>query len=375
MKGHCMVRGFPYATHPTGWFVVELSDLLKPGEVKPMRKFSQDLVMYRGESGKVHVFDAHCKHNGAHLGYGGKVWGDDIVCPFHAWRWDCDGNNVDIPYSRVLHNKAKLKKWHAWEESGVIQLWHDAEGVEPYWEPILLPNPDFYYPLTQTHALLKNKAMYPQFFIENIADPAHIKYVHMAGYIPDAREYRWNGPNWGPFCDEPRMKTGTQGMSMIANRGHPTQPNLGDYDWSEQVNVVANSPVDDCVNDVWLITYVCKEEGYPGPELGPRAAKALRWREKNVQLDFALFDHCIYLDGPPWPPEESKGWIDVRYWARQFYPVDTGIRSIPPGGGKRPEFTRQEDSIVGGKHGRGALKPFMGQRESSIASKIYSAAE
>ena len=30
-------------------------------------------------------------HLGAHFGYGGHVNGNDIVCPFHGWRFDCDG--------------------------------------------------------------------------------------------------------------------------------------------------------------------------------------------------------------------------------------------------------------------------------------------
>jgi hypothetical protein len=187
-------------------------------------------------------------------------------------------------------------------------------------------NLDYYYPITKTNIILRAKPMYPQFFIENIADPAHIKYVHMAGYIRSGSEYEWNGPNWGgpEEIKKPRMTVGAQAMSMIATRGHPTQPQLGDYDYSEQINVVATAPVDDGVTDVFLVTYMAKEKGYEGDELGPRAAKALRFREKNIQLDFFLFDHCIYLDGPPWPPEESKTWIEVRHWAR--HPPDPDRR-------------------------------------------------
>jgi len=92
-------RNFPYTSQPTGWFQLGWSEDFPAGAVVPLRYFAQDLVAYRGASGAVHLFDAYCPHLGAHLGYGGKVDGDDIVCPFHAWRFDCEGCNVDIPYS------------------------------------------------------------------------------------------------------------------------------------------------------------------------------------------------------------------------------------------------------------------------------------
>jgi 3-ketosteroid 9alpha-monooxygenase subunit A len=49
---------------------------VKAGEVKPLRYFSKDLAMWRGEDGKVRMMDAWCKHLGAHMGHGGKVHGN-----------------------------------------------------------------------------------------------------------------------------------------------------------------------------------------------------------------------------------------------------------------------------------------------------------
>jgi len=53
-------------TFPRGWFMV--------GETKdatnkpiPLRYFGRDLIMYRGESGRVVVMDAYCPHMKTHL--------------------------------------------------------------------------------------------------------------------------------------------------------------------------------------------------------------------------------------------------------------------------------------------------------------------
>ncbi|WP_425436809.1 Rieske 2Fe-2S domain-containing protein [Mycobacterium rhizamassiliense] len=41
--------------------------------------------MYRTKSGLARAIEAYCPHLGAHLGHGGKVLGDELHCPFHAF--------------------------------------------------------------------------------------------------------------------------------------------------------------------------------------------------------------------------------------------------------------------------------------------------
>ncbi|MEE4659523.1 MAG: Rieske 2Fe-2S domain-containing protein, partial [Halieaceae bacterium] len=56
---------------PVGWYVVEMSDSINPGEIKTIQVFDQEWVMFRGEDGTVGVSDPFCPHLGAHLGHGG----------------------------------------------------------------------------------------------------------------------------------------------------------------------------------------------------------------------------------------------------------------------------------------------------------------
>lgn len=51
----------------------------------PVDLDARRLVVMRGE-GSLRVFDADCPHRGAHLGHGGRIDGDAIICPFHAKR-------------------------------------------------------------------------------------------------------------------------------------------------------------------------------------------------------------------------------------------------------------------------------------------------
>ena len=91
---------------PFGWFQVGWSADLKPGDVVPVDYFDKHLVLWRDEQGAAHVNDAFCPHLGAHLGHGGSVSEDNLVCPFHGWRFDAEGQNTLIPYSERINKKA-----------------------------------------------------------------------------------------------------------------------------------------------------------------------------------------------------------------------------------------------------------------------------
>ena len=122
--------GFPF-----GWYPLMMSAELAVGEVKPLRYFSQDLAIWRGEDGQVRMIDAYCKHLGAHMGYGGKVHGTLLECPFHAWRYDGEEGVVkEISYSRSIPPQVKRKctrTWHIREANRWIWTWYHPQGHRP----------------------------------------------------------------------------------------------------------------------------------------------------------------------------------------------------------------------------------------------------
>ena len=125
--------GFPNTGHPTGWFQVVWSAEVAAGDVRPLHYFGEDLVAYRTESGAAQVLDAHCPHMGAHLGYGGCVQGEDIVCPFHGWSWDRAGANTMVPSEGKPTGRRTIRRWPTHESNGIVLVWHDRAGREPLW--------------------------------------------------------------------------------------------------------------------------------------------------------------------------------------------------------------------------------------------------
>lgn len=162
---------------PRGWFVIHFSDQLAVGETKPLRYFGTDLVLFRSASGAARVLDAYCPHMGAHLGHGGRVEGERVVCPFHAWKFDGEGKCVEIPYATRIPPKAKVECWPVVEKNGMIYVWHDPERGAPEWEvpTIAEVGGDAFTPWN--HSILEIKT-HPREIVENIVDTAHFMPVH-----------------------------------------------------------------------------------------------------------------------------------------------------------------------------------------------------
>jgi len=170
---------------PRGWFVIRFSEELAPGDVAPMRYFDKDLVLYRTGDGRPVVLDAYCPHLGAHLAYGGKVDGDAIRCPFHAWEFGSSGRCTKVPYASKIPPKAKVDAWPVVEKNGMIYLWNDSDGLGPEWEVPDLPDysPDRY--LAWNHSILEIKT-HPREIVENLVDTGHFMPVHGT----DAKSFR-----------------------------------------------------------------------------------------------------------------------------------------------------------------------------------------
>jgi 3-ketosteroid 9alpha-monooxygenase subunit A len=124
----------PFTWKPTGWFMVGWSADFAPGTAKPLKYFGGHQIAYRTEAGVLNVLDAHCPHLGAHLGHGGKVKDECIVCPYHGWGYGPDGVNKFIPYEDRPNVSHSLRVWPVVELHECVFVWHDPAGGPPRWE-------------------------------------------------------------------------------------------------------------------------------------------------------------------------------------------------------------------------------------------------
>ena len=174
-------------TFPRGWFMVATSDEVTTTPLA-VRYFGEEMVLYRGGSGRVFLVEAFCPHMGTHLAKNTSsdvvvdkehVEGDNIRCPYHGWRFGPDGRCNDIPYSPAPIPKAAcLKSWKVLERAGCIWAWHDAEGGEPDYD--VPPFEQWNQPgwVNWSVEPLGELACHPQEVLDNMTDKGHLQPVH-----------------------------------------------------------------------------------------------------------------------------------------------------------------------------------------------------
>jgi len=135
----------------------------------------EPLVLWRGPDGSPRVMSDLCVHRGTALSLG-RVYGDEIMCAYHGWRYNADGRCVAIPQledpSRVPA-KARVAAFRAQERYGLI--WAALE--EPRWplpEVPELQNGDWAMVTAGPYTWECDAARQ----VENFTDFGHFPWVH-----------------------------------------------------------------------------------------------------------------------------------------------------------------------------------------------------
>ncbi len=286
--------GFPF-----GWYPFMLAKDLAVGEVKPARYFARDLAVWRGEDGQVRMVDAWCRHLGAHMGHGGKVHGNLLECPFHAWRYDGEEGVVkEIPYAKAIPPQVKRKctrTWHIREANQWLWVWYHPEDEAPLYEVAHLPeasDPDWTpYDIVEWKIFgsLQNMA-------ENGVDFAHFKYIHGTAELPTSEL------SWGEWdrCGIVRAKMGTpKGMvdgAITSNSIGPGQAWVRFTGICETLLVACIIPVEQDELQV-IYCYTQPKSQAEGPMAG-LARAIIKDVNKQLDQDKVVWDRMRYEPNP-----------------------------------------------------------------------------
>jgi phenylpropionate dioxygenase-like ring-hydroxylating dioxygenase large terminal subunit len=321
-----MKRQFPFPPYPNGWFQLAYSEELAVGAVMPLSYFGRELVLFRAADGTPSMLDAFCPHLGAHLGYGGKVDGQSIVCPFHAWRFDCSGTCVEVPYAKKIPPKAQLRPWPVREVNGLILAWFHAEGQPASWEVPELPEigSDEWTPYEKRRWQIKTRN---QEMAENAVDSAHFHFVHGTANMPESRaEAQGHILHVLSTTGMATPRGGVDGTveSTSYGFGFSTVRFRGIVD---TLLVSSMTPIDDETIDVRFSFSVKK---LPDKDVTQGVGKAfIREVTRQLEQDIPIWEHKVYLDRPALC--DGDGPIGVfRRWCRQFYSTPPAESAATP---------------------------------------------
>lgn len=328
----------PSLPFPRGWYVIADSEDLGRGDVKAVKAFGRDLVVFRTEDGEAHVTNAYCPHLGAHLGHGGTVVGNNVRCPFHGWEFEGKtGKCLKAAHGDAVPLRAAIKRWEVEELDGLILVWFHEEGAAPDWE--CKPQPDFDMAWSPWRKRTWEFKARIQDVAENDADVSHSPAVHyMTDVLPELEM-----ETEGPICDWK--------MKMIANReafGLPDMPRVLDMlrvpktiparievrrtgfsiglirQWStlplgfklRSQTFITTTPIDD-----EHVRVVGRHRVAPTPI--PRLTNLVLDKYCNIfdttfEEDITIWENKVYRMRPM---ASKSDWsiLKLRKWARQFY--------------------------------------------------------
>ncbi len=158
------------------WQPVALSEELPPGGAPlPVRVLSEDLVLFRDETGQPALLGLHCPHRGADLSYG-RLEDGGLRCIYHGWLFDRTGRCLEQPGEPAgsrFHTKIRHKAYPCQEAGGLI-FTYMGPG-----EPPLFPAYEF-LDTTESHRLvvkIRQDCNYLQANEGNL-DQVHLSFLH-----------------------------------------------------------------------------------------------------------------------------------------------------------------------------------------------------
>jgi phenylpropionate dioxygenase-like ring-hydroxylating dioxygenase large terminal subunit len=158
------------------WYVAALSSEVNATGLFSRTLLDTSVLIYRKADGTAVAMQDRCPHRFVPLSKGSRV-GDEVVCKYHALRFDCEGKCTHNPHGNGhIPQAAKVKTYPLLEKYGFLWIWM---GEQPA-DPALLPD---YSPLDKGHengvayTYMPIKANY-ELIVDNVMDLSHIDHVH-----------------------------------------------------------------------------------------------------------------------------------------------------------------------------------------------------
>ena len=192
------------------WLPAALSsEVTADGDPVRLMILCEKLIAFRDTSGRVGIMDHRCPHRGASL-FVGRNEMNGIRCVYHGWKFDVDGNCVDmpsVPAHMDFKEKVHARAYKAAERNGLIWVYmgenQDNPPPLPEIEANMIPGSKIWCLQRQCNWLQA---------LEGDIDTSHVGFLHVGALQPEdlpagspliptvanrAPEYKVQGTEWG----------------------------------------------------------------------------------------------------------------------------------------------------------------------------------
>ena len=161
------------------WIPAMLSTELPEADCPPVRVrlLGEDLVAFRDTNGELGLIDNNCPHRRASLFFG-RNEECGLRCVYHGWKFDVNGDCVDMPSEPAESNfkdKVKIKAYKMVERNGMVWAYMGPRAVPP---PLPDIEPNMMEESADSNSAGLRECNWVQ-AMEGDIDTAHLSFLHL----------------------------------------------------------------------------------------------------------------------------------------------------------------------------------------------------
>jgi phthalate 4,5-dioxygenase oxygenase subunit len=160
------------------WLPALLAEELPAPDCPPVRVklLSERLLAFRDSEGKLGLIDEFCAHRGVSLWFGRNEHGG-IRCAYHGWKYDREGQCVDIPSEAAgtgMCGRIKLASYPLIERGGVLWTFMGEPDKQP-------PLPEYEFATVPADQSFMTKRLQECNWLQALEggiDSSHVSFLH-----------------------------------------------------------------------------------------------------------------------------------------------------------------------------------------------------
>ena len=160
------------------WIPALLAEELPEADCPPVRVklLSERMIAFRDSDGQLGLIDEFCAHRGVSLWFG-RNEEKGLRCPYHGWKYDVNGQCVDVPSEAPESgycDKIKLTSYPLVEKGGILWTYMGPKELQP-------PLPEFEFATVgpkQRYISKRFQACNYLQAMEGGIDSSHVSFLH-----------------------------------------------------------------------------------------------------------------------------------------------------------------------------------------------------
>jgi phenylpropionate dioxygenase-like ring-hydroxylating dioxygenase large terminal subunit len=250
------------------WILACLSsELTADGAPLRLMLLGEQLIAFRDTNGRVGVMEHRCPHRCASLFFGRNEHGG-LRCIYHGWKFDVDGNCLDmpnVPPSQDFKHHIKAKAYKVVERAGFVWTYMGARAEPPALPALEVLNLPEDARATRVHQRECNWFQ----SLEGDIDTSHFGFLHIGGVkledVPDtlhkwgvgdrAPQYEATPTDWGTMYAAYRAADAGNRYYRFAHFIFPFITLTPNGSFEDHVACTLNVPMDDTHTMVYNLAW------------------------------------------------------------------------------------------------------------------------